>query len=228
MEDDERRPTYAELGKRAAHLLADMQTGGEILHPVVNTTRKLASHFWGFAWMKHLARCEESGLALAPGRSLLRHGCVLDLELAPGTVHGKVMGERLYDIRIDLTPLDEERMDAIRHACAGKIDSHISLLEGKLDDALLRQLCDPDTGLLPAPEEWRMSCTCPDWSEPCPHAAAAVYAAGTLIDGDPSLLFLLRSVTLDDLVGKAPEIASAEDFDTDSLSRTFGIDLDQL
>lgn len=27
MENDERRPTYAELGKLAAHLLADMQTG---------------------------------------------------------------------------------------------------------------------------------------------------------------------------------------------------------
>lgn len=217
-----------ELSQMAQEMYNRIVAQGEILHPVVNTTRKLASHFWGSAWMKHLARCEESGHALTPGRSLLRHGCVLDLELAPGIIRGKVMGERLYEIRIDFEPLDEERMDAIRHACAGNIDSHISLLEGKLDDALLRQLCDPDTGLLPAPEEWRMSCTCPDWSEPCPHAAAAVYAAGTLIDGDPSLLFLLRSVTLDDLVGKTPAITETENFDTDSLSRTFGIDLNQF
>lgn len=226
--DDERRPTYAELGKRAAHMLEDMQAEGELLRPVVNTTRKLAAHFWGSAWMKHLASCEESGMALAPGRSLLRHGCVLDLELAPGTIRGKIMGEHLYDVQIVIEPIDEEKLDAIRQACAGKIESHIALLEGKLDEALLRQLCDPDTGLLPSPEEWRMSCTCPDWSDPCPHAAAAVYAAGTLIDGDPALLFLLRSVTLSDLVGKTPEIAGAEDFDTESLSRTFGIDLDQL
>lgn len=226
--DDERRPTYSELGKRAARMLATLQAEGTSLRPVVNTTRKLATHFWGSAWMKHLASCEENGMALAPGRSLLRHGCVLDLELAPGIIRGKVMGEYLYDVQIDIAPIDDEKLDDIRQACTGKIESHISLLEGKLDDALLRQLCDPGTGLLPSPEEWRMSCTCPDWSEPCPHAAAAVYAAGTLIDGAPSLLFLLRSVTLDDLSGKTPEIAGAEDFDTESLSRTFGIDLDQL
>ncbi len=217
-----------EFSQMAQDMYKQLVAQGEILHPVVNTTRKLASHFWGSAWMKHLASCEESGLALAPGRSLLRHGCVLDLELAPGTIRGKIMGERIYDIRIDLVPIDEERMDAIRHACAGKIDARISLLEGKLDDALLRQLCNPDTGLLPSPEEWRMSCTCPDWSEPCPHAAAAVYAAGTLIDNDPTLLFLLRSVTLDDLVGKTPDAPASENFDTESLGRTFGIELDQL
>ena len=69
-----------------------------------------------------------------------------------------------------------------------------------------------------------MSCTCPDWAEPCPHAAAAVYAVGCLIDADPSLLFTLRQVQPETLIA-APSTA-AEDFDAGKLSATFCIDLD--
>lgn len=69
-----------------------------------------------------------------------------------------------------------------------------------------------------------MACSCPDWCEPCVHAAAAIYAAGTLIDTDPMLLFTLRGIVPSTLLS-VPE-QQGHSFDLASLSGTFAIDLD--
>lgn len=218
--------TVARLAALAAERLAELRAEGEELQPVVNTTRKLASNFWGSAWMRHLARCEAGGLSLAPGRSLLRHGCVLDLRIAPGQITARVSAEELYEVHLRITPFDEEQLEHLQQCCAGRIDSLVALLEGKIDAAVLEQLCTPEVGLLPEPSDWRMRCTCPDWSEPCPHAAAAIYAAGCLIDADPSLLFTLRCVEPSALMAAPSAPAAAVDFDATALGATFGIDLD--
>lgn len=220
------RLSVKELGRIAAERLKALQADGEELRPVVNTTRKLASNFWGSAWMRHLARCEAGGLCLAPGRSLLRYGCVLDLRIAPGLISAKVSAEELYEVSLRISPLEDEKLEALREACSGKIDSLVSLLEGKVDAAVLGVLCAPEGGLLPEPSDWRMSCSCPEWSEPCAHAAAAVYAAGTLIDSDPMLLFTLRSLSPDSLYSLSAPSVSETQFDATSLSSAFGIDID--
>jgi uncharacterized Zn finger protein len=174
--------------------------------------------------MRHLAHCEAGGLCLAPGRTLLRHGCVLDVRLSPGHITAKVSADELYEVSLQIQPPDEERVAAIRSLCSGHIDSLVSLLSGKVDAAVMEQLCHPECGLLPEPSDWRMFCTCADWAEPCPHAAAAIYAAGVLIDANPSLLFLLRSIEPDSLVS-TPQLTT-QAFDAAALSATFGIDLD--
>ncbi len=213
------------LAKLAAERLAELQAAGEELHPVANTTRKLAANFWGSAWMRHLARCEAGGLCLAPGRSLLRHGCVLDLRIAPGLIAAKVSAEELYELQLRVAPLEEVALESLRTACYGRIDSQVALLEGKVDSAVLEVLCAEEGGLLPEPTDWHMLCTCPDWTEPCPHAAAAIYAAGCLIDADPLLLFTLRSISPDALMS-LPEPSPSTHFDAAALGATFGIDLD--
>ena len=70
-----------------------------------------------------------------------------------------------------------------------------------------------------------MSCSCPDWSTPCSHAAAAIYAVGVLIDRDPSLLFTLRSLDPATLIAPPADDASAP-LDLADLSKTFGINID--
>ncbi len=226
--DEESRPLRAaEREALAAEQLAALLAAGEELHPVVNRTRSLARHFWGKAWMRQLALCESGGFALAPGRTLLRHGCVLDVRLAPGLITAKVSDPRVVELRLHLAPLDEERVAQLRRHCAGRITSLVSLLEGKLDDALLTALCDPEEGLLPQPADWRMECSCADWSEPCLHAAAVIYAAGCLIDEEPTWLFTLRGIEPATLLSAQPHApADAADFDKDGLGAMFGIELD--
>ena len=225
MYDDEFSPRLkaADLEKLAATRLAEYQAAGEELHPVVNKTRKLARNFWGSAWMKQLALCESGGMCLAPGRTLLRHACVLHVDIQPGSISALVSAEEVFEVELKLESLDEERLERLAATCSGHIDSLLSLMQGKVDEAVLQQLCHPENGLLPTPEEWHMHCTCPDWAEPCPHAAAAIYAAGCLIDEKPELLFTLRGIQPEALLS-AP--APANEIDADKLSAMFGIDLD--
>lgn len=222
--DEQPRLRAADLERLADARREQLLAAGESLNPVVSRSRKLATRFWGSAWMRHLAVCESGGLCLAPGRTLLRHGCVLDIRVAPGLVSAKVSAEELYEIELRLAPPDEERVEALATLCAGKIDSLLSLLEGRVDEALLQQLCDPDNGLLPDARDWHISCSCPDWSAPCPHAAAAMYALGVLLDSQPELLFTLRSIDSASLLRKPEHTSDA--FDAASLSATFGIDLE--
>lgn len=213
----------AELAELAAARLEELKAAGEHPCPVVNTSRKLARNFWGSAWMKQLALCESGGMCLAPGRTLLRHGCVLHIKLEPGRIFALVSAEEVYEVELKLKPLDDERLQTLSAACSTHIDSLLSLLNGKINAAVLEQLCHPENGLLPTPEDWSMSCTCPDWAEPCPHAAAAIYAAGCLVDEDPTLLFSLRGINPEELLATAPQ---PEELNSDQLSNIFGIDLD--
>lgn len=213
----------ADLQKLAQLRMAELQAAGAELHPVVNTTRKLATHFWGSAWMKQLALCESGGMCLAPGRTLLRHSCVLDIRIEHCAIRAIVSAEELYEITLQLTALDSEKKDELAATCSRHVDSLLSLLEGRVDAHVLQLLCDPEHGILPTPADWHMHCTCPDWAEPCPHAAAAIYAAGCLIDKSPELLFTLRGITPDSLL-EAPR--QPQSLDTTQLKNIFQIDLD--
>lgn len=197
---------------------------GVDLHPVQATSKKIATQFWGAAWMRHLADCEQTGLYLAPGRSLLRHGAVIDFCLEEGKISAKVAGEYLYDVELRLEPLDEEKREALAQLCSGELASLLALLEGKLSDRLIQHLFDPALGLLPQSQEWRMSCSCEDWAEPCCHAAAVLYAAGVVLDADPAKLFELRGVKMETLLANDALVAPL-DMDMKSLSKTFHLDL---
>ncbi len=222
---DSPRMKVADWGKLAQARLADLRADGALqLNPVHEKSRKLAKNAWGSAWMRQLAYCEQEGFSLAAGRSLLRHGCVLDVQVGRGTIDALVSGEELYEIHLKLAEPDEEKIEYLREQCGAHIDSLVALLDGKIDASVMQQLCDPEEGLLPLPYEWQMDCNCPDWNEPCPHAAAAIYAAGCLIDAEPRLLFTLRGIEPSTLC-EVPSTAAA-DFDATDLANTFGIDID--
>lgn len=224
--EHEKKLRAADLAKLAAERAQTLRAEGAELHPVPppKSTRKLAERFWGAAWMRHLAQCEAGGLCLAPGRTLLRHGCVLHLSIAPGRIHALVSAQELYEVHLRLDPLEEEQREQLATLCSGRISSLVALLEGTANEDLLHTLCEPENGLLPAPQDWHMNCTCPDWAEPCPHAAAAIYAAGLLIDRDPTHLFTLRSLDPTTLITTPPSPTTP--LDPTTLSSTFGIDIE--
>ncbi len=197
----------------------------QALHPIQVSTRKLATQVWGSAWMRQLAYCEQQeGLQLAAGRSLLRHGCVLDIQMRRGEINAIISGEELYDVSITLAPLEEEELEQWQEHCRGHLDSYLSLLEGKISPALLEHLCQPEEGILPRGQDWHFSCTCPDWSSPCSHAAAALYAAGCLIDQQAEKLFELRGLSAEQLLSQPSTPTEGED--RGMLSSIFGIELD--
>ena len=56
--------------------------------PVVIDGRAIARTFWGKAWCDNLERYSDFANRLPRGRTYVRNGSVVDLQIAPGTVHG--------------------------------------------------------------------------------------------------------------------------------------------
>ncbi len=215
-----------ELREHALAVIARLKAEGETLHPVISSSRALVSSFWAKTWVRHMGEAEIHGMRFAPGRTYLRNGCVIDLAVTRGHIRALVVGERLYEVSIDVKTPDEEEIELIRHNTAGAVTSWIDLLKGSLSEDILQTLCQPGTGILPAFDNIRCSCTCPDWADLCKHAAAALYGAAVKLDSEPELLFTLRGISMEQLVPQTTDTAAGA-LPGDGLSSIFGIKIDE-
>jgi uncharacterized Zn finger protein len=128
---------------------------------------------------------------------------VVDLKINKGEIVAKVAGSELYRIKIEITPVKPVRWKAICRDCAGTVGSLVELLQGRLAKSVMERVCSKGDGLFPAPEEIKLSCSCPDWADMCKHVAAALYGVGARLDQKPELLFVLRNVDQKELLAGA-------------------------
>ena len=170
--------SVAERRRQAAYELAKLNKKGRQTSPVVIDGRKIATTFWGKAWCDNLERYSDYANRLPRGRSYVRNGTVVDLQIATGVVTALVSGSELYMVKIDVGSVARARWQSIRHDCSGAIDSAIELLQGRLSDVVMARLCDQKTGLFPSPADIGFSCSCPDWASMCKHVAAVLYGIG--------------------------------------------------
>jgi uncharacterized Zn finger protein len=176
---------------------------GQAASPVALDGRQIARTFWGKAWCDNLEAYSDYANRLPRGRTYVRNGSVVDLRITPGKVTALVSGSSLYKIEIKIRPLAARLWESIQRECAGKIDSLIELLQGKLSSAVMQIVTRPERGLFPTPKEIELDCSCPDWADLCKHVAASLYGVGARLDHNPELLFLLRGVDQADLISKA-------------------------
>jgi uncharacterized Zn finger protein len=163
----------------------------------------------------------------------VRNGSVVDLTIGAGKVAARVSGSSLYSVSIVVSPLQKARWKALCKACGGSIDSVVELLQGHFAEGVMERLCDPKTGLFPAPSEIRFSCSCPDWASMCKHVAACLYGVGARLDHSPELFFTLRQVDQTDLLAAAGSAlafpsavpAPGRVLADESLSTLFGVEL---
>ena len=229
-------PPYVSVSERkalAAKEIAKLTKKGQKVSPVVLEGRTIASSFWGKAWCTNLERYSDYESRLPRGRSYVRSGAVVDLQIEPGKIRARVRGSSLYTVEITIKPVDADLWKAIVRECTGKIDSVIELLRGKLSKAVMEVITREKTGLFPAPAQIGLECSCPDWATMCKHVAAALYGVGARLDREPEMLFRLRSADPTELVttatvrattGKQP-IAKEKALDGD-LASLFGIEMD--
>jgi len=199
-------PRYVSVAERRAlaqRKVASLEKDGHRLAPVVSSGRLLARTFWGEAWCRNLERYSDFANRLPRGRTYLRHGSLIDLQIGPGEVTGRVMGNSLYTVSVQVTRLARRRWKEICNDCAGAIDSLVELLQGRLSSAVMNRICREDEGLFPRPHEIVFSCTCPDWADMCKHVAAVLYGIGVRLDDEPELLFRLRQVEPAEMVRRA-------------------------
>jgi uncharacterized Zn finger protein len=194
----------AERRAKAARETAKLaKKTGRAASPVVLDGRKIASTFWGKAWCDNLEAYSDYENRLPRGRTYVRNGSVVDLQISKGNVSALVSGSELYRIEIKIKPLTPGLWKSIQTECAGKIDSLIEMLQGKLSSAVMQIVTRPEKGLFPTPKEIDLDCSCPDWADLCKHVAASLYGVGAKLDQNPGLLFLLRGVDPADLISKA-------------------------
>src|SRR5271157_1382446 len=194
----------AERRAKAARETAKLaKKTGRAASPVVLEGRRIATTFWGKAWCDNLEAYSDYENRLPRGRTYVRNGSVVDLQISKGNVSALVSGSELYRIEVKIKPLAPSLWKSIQTECAGKIDSLIELLQGKLSSAVMQIVTRRERGLFPTPKEIDLDCSCPDWAELCKHVAASLYGVGAKLDQNPGLLFLLRGVDPSDLISRA-------------------------
>lgn len=173
--------------------------------PVLVSGRKLAVTWWGKAWNGNLESYSDYENRLDRGRSYVRNGAVLDLQISSGKVAALVQGSRAkpYQVEIEIKPLAKEAWEKIRKSCEGKIESLQELLEGHFPKALSELFTAKGSGLFPSPKEISLRCSCPDWASMCKHVSAVLYGIGARLDENPALFFTLRGVQVEELISQA-------------------------
>jgi uncharacterized Zn finger protein len=226
---------YIPVARRRANALRETQRlagKGTQVSPVSVAGRAIATTFWGKAWCDNLESYSDFSNRLPRGRTYVRNGSVVDLQIEPGEVISLVSGSHLYRIAIRIRPLAASRWEAIKQQCGTQIGSVVELLKGRLSKNVMEIVTHRDNGLFPAPAEIEMTCSCPDWAGMCKHVAATLYGVGSRLDEDPALLFKLRQVDHMDLIEHAgqpaatPIKSSRKTIAQGQLADVFGIELD--
>jgi uncharacterized Zn finger protein len=224
----------AERRMQALREMAKLKKQGRTVSPVIIEGRTIVTTFWGKAWCDNLERYSDFENRLPRGRTYVRNGSVIDLQIGPGEIKALVSGSEIYKVTVKIAPVTKVRWRSICTDCAGAIDSLIELLQGRFSKGVMERVCRQKTGLFPAPHEIKLKCSCPDWADMCKHVAAVLYGIGARLDQQPDLLFRLHQVDEKELIagaGSAPlgktAPASKKVLGGEDLSALFGLDIDQ-
>ncbi len=193
----------AERRRQAARKIAKLGNKGQAVSPVVIQGRAIAKTFWGKAWCDNLERYSDFANRLPRGRTYVRNGSVIDLQIAAGEIRALVSGSDIYTVAVQIAPVSKARWRSVCKDCAGAIDSLVELLQGRFSKGVMERISRQKTGLFPSPSEIKLSCSCPDWADMCKHVAAVLYGIGARLDEHPELLFRLNQVDENELIAKA-------------------------
>ncbi len=155
--------------------------------------RKFGHSWWGKAW---LASLEASQFAddgrLSRGRTYARQDRVQDVSVLPGSIQSKVWGTETYSTSLAVKQLDDEQWNVLIDLIMSRARYSAELLAGAMPQGLAADAEEAGTPLLPVVGDLTPDCSCPDWGDPCKHAAALCYLTCDLIDDDPFVLFFVR------------------------------------
>ncbi|MBA3550064.1 MAG: hypothetical protein H0T76_26595 [Nannocystis sp.] len=162
---------------------------GQGTAPVV-VTGPIGTSALGRAWYRFV---ETTHGRLVSGRSYLRSGAVLSLQVHRGIITAEVQGTRRYGVKIAIALPAGPQLTELR----ARLGAGLTLRGAALHEVIL----GPLPALLPAPRHIVPFCQCMDSAPFCKHVCAALYGIGVRLDSEPELLLVLR--------GLAPEEPSA-------------------
>ncbi len=229
------QPTKQELAEKARKSTANAKRKGIMYDPVILEGRTICRSWWGNAWCENLERYADYASRIERGKRYVRNGSVIDLQITQGKVTARVQGTRKtpYKVEIRISPLSEEKCQAIMNRAGRKLESLDALLSGSFPEEM-KDLFFEEGGLFPSPAEISLMCSCPDWALMCKHVAAVLYGIGARFDRDPLLFFELRGLDANRFIDATLQnrveemLAHADDrtsrmIDAEDISSIFGI-----
>jgi uncharacterized Zn finger protein len=226
----------AERKEQARRKLEALKKKGRNCQPVAIEGRTIARTFWGKKWCDNLEAYSDYANRLPRGRTYVRNGSVIDLQITTGKITALVAGSQVYEVSISVRGLENNLWKSILGECAGKVASLVELLQGRFSSAVMDVVARHGSGLFPVPKHIDFRCSCPDSASMCKHVAAVLYGVGARFDSQPELLFLLRHVDPQELIRQAggmpvtdaqTALAPHQQLDTSDLSALFDIDLEK-
>lgn len=166
--------------------------------------------WWGQKFITAMEKLVDSG-RLSRGRSYARGDKVKSFVIKDGVITAKVRGsvnpyfgvykEPLYTTTIEFQPISAAKWSAAIALIASKASLISRLLLNEIPDNIEDSFKQIGLNLLPASrKDFKTSCSCPDYSNPCKHVAGVYYLVAAELDQDPFLLFELRGLSRADLL----------------------------
>ena len=159
--------------------------------------------WWAQRWVQALENFS-LGSRLARGRSYARRGQVVSIDVRLGEVAASVQGSRKrpYRVSIGVATLPGPDWQRLQAALAERPVFAASLLAGRMPENIEDVFGDVGLSLFPAREsDLETDCSCPDYANPCKHIAAVYLLLGEEFDRDPFLIFRMRGIERDELLG---------------------------
>lgn len=170
---------------------------------------KFSRTWWGKKFIAVLEQFSDAG-RLSRGRSYASNGKVKSFEIKDGIVTAQVRGsvnpyygvykEPLYITTIEFQAISAAKWAAAIALIASKASFISRLLLNEIPDNIEEEFALLGLNLLPrSRKDFDISCSCPDWGNPCKHIAGVYYLVAAELDRDPFLLFELRGLSRQDL-----------------------------
>jgi uncharacterized Zn finger protein len=160
--------------------------------------------WWGNKFIATLEKFTDSE-RLGRGRSYARGNKVKSFKMEDGVVMAEVRGsvnpyfgvykEPLYKTQIEFQPITQAKWAVAIAQMASKASFISKLLLNEMPDNIEDAFKPLGLRLLPHQGDFKTSCSCPDYSNPCKHIAGVYYLVAAELDKDPFLLFELRGLS---------------------------------
>src|SRR5215468_4604766 len=114
--------------RKAEREMEKLRKKGAVLLPVKIEGRQIARTFWGKAWCDNLESYRDYENRLPRGRSYVRQGAVIDLQIGAGKVTALVSGTSIYEVDVTIRSLAPKNWSKLASECTRQIDSLVDLL----------------------------------------------------------------------------------------------------
>lgn len=166
--------------------------------------------WWSRRWLESLESMGVGG-RLARGRAYAVSGQIVSLRIAGPRVEAQVVGARSdpYNVTVDFSLPSDDARRAVLSALRSDPMLVARLFAGDLPievEELFRSegiRLFPGGKLAPGVYDVTLSCSCPDWANPCKHTCAVMLILGEEIARRPMTLLEFRGFTEEELCDEA-------------------------